>query len=518
MRLSPQDIYNTYRRGPAAIIRLFEQTFGMAALCGPPTPNHQQQVIDSLGAQLDSLQAQLGRERAASSALRGENYRLRRRLCELEALISKDSHNSSRPPSSDSPYRKRTKSLRRPSGRSRGGQPGHPGATLVRRTKAARVILHRPLQCRHCAGPLGLGQPISSERRQVIDIVPAKLRVTEHQAAVVRCARCGLKTKGEFPQGVRASVQYGSSVKARALYLMNYQLLPYARTREALGELFGCWPSKRTPERAVAQCAGALVETELQIKGRLRRSAVLHADETGLRVGGGSHYVHVASTPRLTHYGYDAHRGRIAISEINILPGYRGTLVHDGWWAYSSYTDCRHALCGAHLLRELSYFSEMDEQHKGWAAPIGELLLEMKREVAQAKEAGGDRLIADRLTELRTSYEVLVEEGLKANPPPEVSDPIGKQARNLLLRLERRQAEVLCFMTDLRVPFDNNQAERDLRMIKLRQKTSGCFRTGEGARHFCRIRSYVSTMRKQGREALSALERACIGTPFSPTS
>ena len=192
--------------------------------------------------------------------------------------------------------------------------------------------------------------------------------------------------------------------------------------------------------------------------------------------------------------------------------------MHDGWWAYSYYTDCRHALSGAHLLRELIYFSEMDEERKGWAAPIGELLLEMKREVEQVKEAGGDRLSADRLTELRTSYEWLVEEGLKANQPPEVPDPVGKQARSLLLRLERRKAEVLCLMTDLRVPFDNNQAERELRMIKLRQKMSGCFRTVEGARQCCRIRSYLSTMRKQGRGALKALERACAGGPLKPTS
>jgi transposase len=363
-----------------------------------------------------------------------------------------------------------------------------------------------------------MGHLISRERRPVIEIIPAKLPVTEHQAVVVRCTRCGFKTKGEFPPGVRASVQYGSSVKARAVYLINYQLLPYASTREALGELCGCWPSKRTLERMVGECAGALVETELKIKRRLRRSAVIHADETGLRVCGGSHDVHVASTPRLTHYGYDAHRRRTAIEEINILPRYRGTVVHDGWWAYSSYTDCTHALCGAHLLRELSYFSEMDEQRKGWAAPIGELLLEMKREVEQVKQTGGDRLAEERLRELRTSYEWLVGEGLKANPPPEVPDPIRKQARNLLLRLERRQEEVLCFMRDFAGPFENNQAERDLRMVKLKQKTSGCLRTEDGARYFCRLRSYLSTMRKQGRGAMKSLERACAGVAFTPTS
>jgi transposase len=516
--LSPRTIYDTYLRGPVAVIRLFEQTFGTIALSGPPLPDHQQEVIDSLGGQLDELQAQLDRSRQECGTLRGENYRLRGRLAELEALIIRDSHNSSRPPSSDPPALKRTKSLRRPTGRRPGGQPGHPGATLVRRTKPSRVVLHRPVQCRHCAGSLALGHLIRSERRQVIDIIPARLRVTEHQAQVVRCTRCGLKTKGEFPKGVRASVQYGSSVKARALYLMNYQLLPYARTREAIGELFGCWPSKRTLERMVAEGADSLVETELQIKRRLRRSFVLHVDETGLRVGGGCHYVHVASTPRLTHYGYDVHRGRKAIDEINIRPGYRGTCVHDGWWAYSYYTDCGHALCGVHLLRELIYFSELGEGHKRWAGPLGELLLGMKREVEQVREAGGDRLSEERLTELRTSYDVLVGEGLKANPPPEEPDPVGKQARNLLLRLERRKAEVLCFLRDFSVAFDNNQAERDLRMVKLKQKVSGCLRTAEGAKEFCRIRSYLSTMRKQGRRALKSLERACAGVPFHPTS
>jgi transposase len=403
MRLSPPHIYDPYCKGPVAVIRLFEQTFGTHALCDPPTPSQQQEVIDSLGAQLDDLRAQLERSRAECGALRGENYRLRRRLSELEALISKDSHNSRRPPSSDPLALKRTHSLRRPSGRRPGGQPGHPGHTLLRTAKPSHFVVQRPTTGQHCGGSLAMDHLVNSERGQVIEIIPAKLRVTEPQAQVVRCARCRLKTRGEFPQGVRAPVQYGSLVKARALYLMNYQLLPYARTREAMGELFGCWPSKRTLERAVAEGADSLVETELQLKRRLRRSRVLHADETGLLVGGGCHYVHVASAPRLTHYGYDSHRGRIAISEINILPGYRGTLVHDGWWAYSYYTDCRHALCGAHLLREVIYFSELDEQHKGWAAPIGELLVEMKREVERVKQAGGARLSEERLAALRTS-------------------------------------------------------------------------------------------------------------------
>lgn len=236
-----------------------------------------------------------------------------------------------------------------------------------------------------------------------------------------------------------------------------------------------------------------------------------------MRVGQRLQYVHVASTPRLTHYGSDARRGRGAIDEIGILPRYRGTCVHDGWLSYTYYTGCRHALCGAHLLRELTYFVELGEGWKQWAEPLLKLLLEMKAEVERTRERGEGRLAAQRLMELRCSYDQLVTQGLEANLPPEVPDQVKKQASNLLLRLEHRKEEVLRFVKDFTVPFDNNQAERDLRMVKLQQKTSGCFRSEEGARQFCRIRGYISTMRKQGKGSLQALEKACRGAPLSPT-
>jgi transposase len=310
-------------------------------------------------------------------------------------------------------------------------------------------------------------------------------------------------------------VQYGSSVLARALYLHDYQLLPYARTVEAMRELFGCALSAGTLSTAVRQCAAGLVETELQLKRGLRRSSVIHADETGLRVAGRLHYVHVASTARLTHYGADARRGKAAMDEIGVLAQYRGTLVHDGWLSYTLYPRCRHALCGAHLLRELTYFEELAAETKAWAGPLKELLLEMKREVERVRREGGRQLGHERLESLTQSYDRLITEGLKAPPASDVPDGIQKQGRNLLLRLGRRKEEVLRFVTDFSVPFDNNQAERDLRMIKLQQKTSGCFRTQEGARRFCRLRSYLSTAKKQGRGVLSALEGACRGKPLS---
>ncbi len=342
-------------------------------------------------------------------------------------------------------------------------------------------------------------------------MMPARLRVTEHRAEVVRCSSCGRRTKAGFPAGVSATVQYGPSLMARALYLHDYQLLPYARTAEAMKELFGCAISAGTLSAAVRRCATGLVETEVKIKRGLRRSPLIHADETGLRVKGKLAYVHVASSARLTHYAADVRRGKAAIDEIDILPAYRGTCVHDGWLSYTHYSGCRHALCGAHLLRELTFFAELSEETKAWASPLKGLLLEMKG----VAEREGAQVPTWQAEELTTRYDRLVAEGQGAQPPPNVPPLACRQARSLLRRLKKRKAEVLLFLSDPSVPFDNNLAERDLRMVKLQQKVSGCFRTDEGARRFCRIRSYVSTARKQGRGVLAALQGACKGEPLS---
>ena len=309
--------------------------FGDTSHLRPPDPDMQQRTIESLSQDIGRLKSQIARLQEQLRETSDDNHRLRRRNTELEAVITKDSHNSSRPPSTDPPWSKRTKSLRRPSGQRPGGQPGHQGHTLRLTRKPTRVVTHRPAQCRHCHGSLGAGHSTGAERRQVIDLVPARLRVTEHRAEVVRCPSCGQRTKAEFPESVRATVQYGPSVLARALYLHDYQLLPYARTTEAMKELFGCAMSAGTLATAVRQCAAGLVETELKIKRGLRRSSVIHADETGLRVGGRLHYVHVASNSRLTHYGADARRGKAAMDDIGILAQYRGTCVHDGWLSYT---------------------------------------------------------------------------------------------------------------------------------------------------------------------------------------
>jgi transposase len=507
-------IYQAWLQGPSALFRLFEDSFGRQALYGPPDPDLQQREINELSEQIGRLQARNERLQAEVGELQGHNLRLQRRNAELEALVAKDSHNSSRPPSTDPPWAKRTRSLRRPSGRKPGGQVGHHGETLQLCERSHRAVEHRPRECRSCHAPLDSAQVLGYRRQQVVEVVPAKLRVTEHRLAVLRCVRCGKTARGEFAGAVRSGIQYGPGVKARVLYLQQYQLLPYRRTAEAMRDLFGCPLSTGTVANIVRECGDALLETELKIKRGLRRSALIHADETGLRVEGRLQYVHVTSNERLTHYMAAAGRGKTAIEEAGVLPRYRGTCVHDGWPAYSFYTQCRHALCGAHLLRELTFFAELSEETKRWAGPLKGLLLEMKAEVGHVEAQGGKRLTDEKLAELTQSYDRLIAEGLEA-PQPEVPEHLKKQARNLLLRLERRKGEVLLFLTDFAVPFDNNQAERDLRMVKLQQKVGGCFRSEEGARRFCRIRSYVSTMRKHGRDVLEALEGACEGAPLS---
>jgi transposase len=508
-------IYQAYRSGPSALFRLFEATFGKLALCGEPDADMQQRQIDNLSKYIGRLHAQLEKLQAEVSDLHQRNFRLQRRNAELEGLRTKDSHNSSRPPSTDPPWAKRTRNLRRPSGRRAGGQAGHRGVTLRLRAHPSRIVEHRPHNCQSCHAPLASAQVVSHHRQQVFELVPAKLKITEHRLCVLRCPACGRRTQGEFVGGVRAGVQYGPGVKARVLYLQQYQLLPYQRTAEAMRELFGCHLSAGTVANIVKECAAGLVETELKLKQKLRRSRVIHADETGLRINKRLAYMHVASTPSLTHYGAATHRGHTAMDEINVLPRYRGTVVHDGHLAYKYYTYCHHALCGVHLLRELTYFEELSEQTKVWATPLKKLLLEMKEAVEQVRAEGGKRLPEAQLHSLKANYERLIAEGQQAQPPPGVPDQVMKQARNLLLRFERRREEVLMFLTNFRVPFDNNQAERDLRMVKLQQKTSGCFRSEEGAQRFCRIRSYVSTMRKQGKGRLQALLGACRGEPLS---
>lgn len=444
---------------------------------------------------------------------------LGRRVKELEDRLAKNSRNSSKPPSSDL-VKPKPKSLREKSGKKPGGQEGHPGRTLCLVESPDRVVIHTPAECEECGRALVEAMALGYERRQVVDVPPLALEVTEHRAQRKRCPGCGLTITAPFPAKVSATVAYGSRVKALMVYLMEYQLLPYERTSEVLGDLFGQRaPGVGTLHSALARCFWELEGTEEAIKEDLSRARVSHFDETGLRVEGKGMWVHVASTPEFTHYGVHQKRGAEATKEIGILPSFSGVAMHDGLSAYRQYEQCAHALCNAHHLRELRFLEEEHEQE--WAGRMKALLLEIKDAVGKEAACGRTTLTPERARKFEVRYGRLLEAGLKANPPPERTGKRGRpkqsKGKNLVDRLEKHRCEVLRFMRDFSVPFDNNQAERDLRMVKVRQKVSGCFRTMEGAEMFCRIRGYISTVRKQGENVLAALEGVFRGNPFVPT-
>lgn len=547
--LTRRQLYELYYEGPEATIHLVEHLLEELADQERILGHRQQQIIDVLRDRNERQAQQLKRIKEKLWRQESLNYQLQRRIQELQAELQRwetgeqtparephrDSHNSSLPPALDLPGAKaansirRTRSLRRKSGLKVGGQTGHPGATLLRVERPDRVVTHSPRSCCRCAASLSGGAVTAVERRQVFDVPPVRVEVTEHRVETRRCVECGERTKAEFPRGVRAPVQYGEGVRARATYLHKYQLLPFARTSEAMKELFGCSISQGTLFTTRGRCAAKLVGAEERIKRAIREATVIGADETGLRVGGRSEWVHVTRTEALTHYGYDARRGRAATDVIGILPQFKGTCVRDGWFSYDEYRQCRHALCNAHLLRELIYVEEVSADQKPWTQPFIKLLLEIKAAAEKARDAGDKQMSEEQQAKFLIRYDRLLRRAARINPAPrprrkpDPAVPKFKVARGrwrspvwpLIKRLQGRRDEVLRFMTDLSVPFDNNGSERDLRMVKLQQKIGGCFRTPEGVTAFCRIRSYLSTARKQGHAMLTALERVFRGKPLA---
>jgi transposase len=446
------------------------------------------------------------------------------RVQELEGRLAKDSHNSSKPPSSDGLKRK-TKSLRQKSGKKAGGQLGHRGETLRLVATSDEVVEHRPAHCLHCQTPLANAEVVLRERRQVHDLPPVvRLLVREHRALHVRCPQCAQVSVGAFPAEAPSRAQYGARVRALAVYLVEQQHLPLGRVQQFLADLLGLRLARGTLVGWVQQAAQVLEPVERQIKAALTRAPVLHHDETGVRRAGKLAWAHVTSTSRLTHYAVHSKRGHEATDAIGILPAYRGVSVHDGWDAYGVYTACRHALCNVHHLRELTFLEE--EYHQAWAADLKTLLRQMKAASDQARAGGLLRLAPGVRAEFVDRYQALLKAGLAANPPPPDQHRRAGQrgrlkqspARNLLERLLLQQNEVLAFLDDLTIPFDNNQAERDLRGLKMQQKVSGCFRSDRGADAYAMIRGYLATLRKQGQSLLAALNTVFVGQPLYPAS
>ncbi len=442
--------------------------------------------------------------------------RLEAELAELLARLSSSSRNSSRPPSSDglskAPVDPKKRSLRRRSGRKQGGQDGHEGARLEHVDTPDARVEHPPERCEGCDGDLADAEPLGGgERRQVFDLPQgALLRVVEHVAKRRRC-RCGQVSSGSFPGGVGAPTQYGPGVRALGVYLCVFQHLPYDRAAQALGDIAGASVSSGTLTSWVTAAADGLCDFDERLRELLVAAPVAHFDETGARIAGRLGWVHSASTDRLTRYRVHARRGSEAIEAAAILTDFGGVAVHDGWAPYRNYERCRHALCNIHHLRELEAATEAGH---AWPVAMSCLLLDTKDLVERARSAGRGCLDADALGELAASFTTIIAMGHDEHPPLAA----GKRAKahNLLLRLERYEPDVLRFAHDFRVPFGNNQAEQDIRMVKLQQKISGCWRTHHGAERFLAVRSYISTARKHGIDALDALGALAAGRPWLP--
>lgn len=437
----------------------------------------------------------------------------------LQDRLSKNSHNSSLPPSSDR-FVRQPKSLRKKSGKKPGGQTGHAGSTLQFCEQPDEILLHQVTQCQHCQADLLAEPALLRERRQVVDIPVPRLFVQEHQSEQKWCPSCAQVTIAPFPEGVMAPVQYGNRIEAIAVYLVEHQLLPWARACEVLCDLLGIQMSEGTLAKGIERCAHHLSPIEERLKQALIEAQVLHQDETGLYVKGERRWLHVSSTAHLTHYAVHAKRGREALDAIGILPQFKGTSVHDGWRSYFLYEDCSHALCNVHHLRELVFIAEHYQQE--WAASMKALLLGMKDRVQEARSRGATQLDPLSRLALRGEYDRLLREGwqananaLRAQPPPATRKR--HPAVNLLDRLQAGKEAVLAFLSNFAVPFDNNQAERDVRMVKVQQKVSGSFRSEAGVAAFCRIRSYLSTLRKQRLPLLPALEATLHGRPLLPS-
>lgn len=484
-----EEIHTAFAQGEAAVMVLFQEVATQMA-----------ELAQQLAKQGEALQA-------------------------LQARLAKSSRNSSKPPSSDGYSKvKRTSSLRQSGAKPTGGQPGHEGQTLLAVETPERIVTHEVDTCAHCQASLQEREVVGYEERQVFDIPAIRIEVTAHRAEIKVCPACGHANQGTFPVAVTHAVQYGPMVRTWASYFTNHHYIPVERTTEIFADLVQHPMSEATVLKASEELEAVIEPSTEAVKELLRNCEVLHVDESGLRVKGQLHWLHVASTAAVTHYEVHAKRGHEAMEDAGILGAFTGTAVHDHWKPYFTYEQCAHALCNAHHLRELRFIAKQYQQP--WANDMAELLLEIKAAV-EATPAPAICLSPPELRAFETRYDAVVHAGFAANlelmPPtageekkrgrPKHSPPV-----NLLIRLRDFKGQVLAFMSDFLVPFDNNQGERDIRMVKVKQKVSGGFRTLEGAQRFGRIRGYLSTARKQAKNVFEAIRDAFEGHPFIPSS
>src|SRR5471030_1201874 len=443
---------------------------------------------------------------ALIAAQAAEIAALKAQIAELERRLGLNSSNSGKPPSSDGLKRPaRVKSLREPSGKPTGGQKGHQGETLRQVAEPNKIVDHFPQSCATCDLALTPAMSAGHRARQVFYLPePAVLVVTEHRAHDSWCSTCGARTRASFPEGVNAPVQYGQRIAAFVTYLLHYQLLPEDRLAELMADLFGVKLVAATIARMSQTCAGRLQDFVEALRDLVAGAPVKHMDETGFRIGGKTNWLHIASTTLLTFYRVCAKRG-------SLLANVVGIVVHDHWKPYYTMQGVLHALCNAHHLRELKALVEIEKEE--WARKMQRLLRRACHAANLAREQDVT-LSPGFIALIERCYDAILTEGLAFHTaqPALISTARKRRGRvphrtghNLLLRLSVRKADVLRFLSDPTVPFTNNLAEQDGRMMKLRQKISGGFRSADGAEDFAVIRSMLSTARKQGWEILPTL-------------
>ncbi len=446
---------------------------------------------------------------------------LRAEIAELRWQLGQSSQNSSKPPSTDGLAKPAPKSQRHRSGRKPGGQPGHPGSRLEQVTTPDETVRHEPAACGGCGGDLGGAAQVGAKCRQVFDIPPIAVRVIEHQLIERRCGGCGTVTAGQAPQGVGAPVQYGPRIAAIMVYLYVGQFLSKARTATAVAELFATPVSAGTVAAMTARAAGSL-DTFLElVRGEIAGSDVAHFDETGLRVEGKLRWVHSASTGKHSLITVHDRRGTEAMNVAGVLPHFAGVACHDAWAPYDTYPTITHALCNAHALRELQAVTDLAADGQWcWATQAADALREMNVLVNYAPVDGDSEGVPnpdpDALTEAIARYRAAAVIG--AHDTRARSTKLERKHHALTKRLINRQDDYLRFTVDPRVPFDNNAAEREIRMVKLRQKVSGCLRTLTGAAQFCAIRSYLATAEKHGINFFDALVTLAQGRAWMPAA
>lgn len=472
-----------------------------------------QQLLD----QVASLTATVDAQSKTLDAQTKLIAQLNQTIQELKERLNKNSKNSSKPPSSDG-LKKTAKSLRKPSGKKQGGQEGHPGTHLAVIAEPDETIRHMPSACEGCPHyEMCKGTACIAEKRHVIDAV-VTVNITEHQALEIPiCMIHGGTRKGNFPEDIKATVQYGTDLQALSVALNTVGAVSVKRTHEILSAVFNIPIATGTISNMVSRCSEAVSGAVNAIKQKLADSALGHFDETGTRVEGKTWWVHNASNCEYTYLDISPKRGVKGMEQCGVLPGFGGIAVHDCWLPYWNYGEITHAVCCAHLLRELTGVCE-NYPGQEWAPGFMDLLMEMKKVRDKAVDAGKEALSGYYLRKFDKRYDELINKGREENPipdPPEKKRGRRKKGKVLALveRLALYKASVCLFTKNFFVPFDNNQAERDLRMIKVKNKVSGCFRSEEGARDYLKIMSYVGTAHKQGHNAYDAIRNALSGHP-----